>query len=112
MKNYTSEERFDALNRHRESLHIELGTAFTFLTQHFKYENVEDIADTIIHYEKFNELYGEVNFFQQNTSLYKKRHEIFFSENRILTEEETEDCLKKDKEYEIFLEKCHNEAQL
>jgi hypothetical protein len=113
MKNYTNEERFDALNRHRETLSISKETGFTVLTQHINYKNIEDFCDTILHYENFNKTYGEVkSCFDRNTELYKKRKEIFFNENRELTVEETEFCVKKDNEYQIFLKKCHDEAQL
>jgi hypothetical protein len=112
MKKYTTEERFDVLNRHYETLHIEKGTAFTILTQHFDYKNIEDVADTILHYEKFNEIYGKSDYFEIMSELYKKRKEIFFSENRILNDEETEHCVKIDEDYQIYLQKCSNEAQL
>ena len=113
MKNYTNEERIDVLNRHRETLSIHKETGFTVLTQHINYKNIEEFCDTILHYENFNKTYGEIkSCFDRNTELYKKRKEIFFNENRELTEEETECCVKKDEEYQIFLKKCHDEAQI
>jgi hypothetical protein len=91
LKQYTDRERFDALNRHHKTLHIDHSSGFTVLTQHiYEYKNIEEIADTILHYEAFTKAYGELTLFEMNTKLYKKRKEIFFNENRILTEEETE----------------------
>jgi len=112
MKNYTNEERLDALNRHRETLRIDKETGFTVLTQHIKYKNIDEFCDTILHYENFIKIYGEASVFDENTELYKKRKEVFFNENRELTEEETECCVKKDNEYQIFLKKYHDEVQL
>lgn len=113
MKNYTNEERLDVLNRHRETLSIGKETGFTVLTQHIKYKSIEDFCDTILHYENFNKTYGEVkSSIDRNTELYKKRKEIFFNENRELTVEETEYCVKKDNEYQIFLKKCLDKSQL
>jgi hypothetical protein len=104
MKQHTNEERFAGLNRHGETLHIDKETAFTVLTQHFKYKNIEEICDIIINYENFNKIYGyDICCYEQNTSLYIKRKEIFFSENRILTDEETECCIKHDDEYQTFI---------
>ncbi len=113
MKNYTNEERFDALNRHRETLSISKDTGFTVLTQHINNKSIEEVCDTILDYENFIKTYGDIkSSFDKNTELYKKRKEIFFNDNRELTEEETECCVKKDEEYQIFLKKCHDNAQL
>lgn len=82
------------------------------VTQHIKYKNIDEFCDTILHYENFIKIYGEASVFDENTELYKKRKEVFFNENRELTEEETECCVKKDNEYQIFLKKYHDEVQL
>lgn len=111
MKKYTLEERIDVLNRHIETLCIEKNKGFTSLTQYVTFKNIEDFCDTIIHHENFNKLYGytqSLNIFDRCTQLYKMRKKIFFSENRPLTEEETEKYLKEDKDFTIFFKKCKN----
>lgn len=112
MKSYTNEERFEVLNRHIGTLCIENEVAFTTLTQHFNYKSIEEIADTILHYENFNRIYGETKFFERNTYLYKNRKAIFFNEDRILSDVETEHYIKKDEEYQAAMQKCHDGAQL
>jgi hypothetical protein len=103
MKNYTNEERLAVLNRHMDALSINGKTAFTILTQHLmNCTSIEEIADTIITTEKFMETYNYTNddLFGRGTSLYTKRRRIFFNEDRILTEEETDVCVAEDVEYE------------
>lgn len=111
MKNYTNEERLAVLNRHMDALSINGKTAFTILTQHLKNcTSIEEIADTIIHTENFMEAYNYTreDLVGQPTSLYTKRRRVFFSEDRLLTEEETDICVVEDIEYEKLWDEIFN----
>ena len=112
MKNYSNEEKLDALNRHMDCLSINGKTAFTILTQHLmNCTTIEEIADTIIHTENFMKAYDYTRddlFDNKHTTLYTQRRRIFFNEDRILTEEETDVCVAEDIEYEKLWDKVFN----
>lgn len=111
MKKYTDRERLDALNRHRNTLHIDKENGFTTLTQHVNYDTIEEFCDTILHSENFNKAYGYNGFFHEKlTILYKKRREVFFTENRLLTEKETENAIKEEEELQEIFKKYQNKV--
>lgn len=104
---YSNEKRFEALNRHRDCIHIIGDSAFTPLTQHIKCTTFEDIADAIIQHEEFLKAY-DIKFDTFNTSnLYKKRKEVYFKENRMLTELETKIELEKDEKYQKMIDEMY-----
>ena len=99
MKKYTNEERFEALNRHYKTMHVDDNGIFTTFTQRCEFTSFEDFADLIITNENFYKEYGyeRFSFFpDRNTCLYNKQYEIFQKENRKLTEEETNVANKED----------------
>lgn len=95
MKTYTNKQRFAALKRHKNFISIKCNRGFTVITQHVDFKTIEEFCDIIINYEKFHKAYGEtiINNFLPD-QLYYKRKNIFFSENRLLTKQETDDCIK------------------
>jgi hypothetical protein len=105
MLKYTNTERMLALNKHRDTLHIDKHIAFTSITQHVTYKSIEELADIIIHYELFFDTYKEYNLFSANNQLYKKRKEIFFNENRLLTEAEEKIYIDEDNNYKSITSK-------
>jgi hypothetical protein len=107
MKNYTNTERVAALNRHRESLSISKNGGFTCFTQHVEFKSIEEFCDIILHLEAMWAAYDikDENFFDRNTFLFQKRKDIFFKENRILTNKETNECLKNDELQREYFDK-------
>ena len=113
MKQYTNKERFAALNRHSDSLSINNEKAFTILTQHVNFKNIEDFADILIHTENFYKAYYKAYGIERtigsfNTRLFNGRKKAFFDEDRLLTEEETIDCNKQDEEIRQHMEKIYD----
>ena len=107
MKKYTDRERLDALNRHIDSLRIhDTGEGFTILTQRIKFNTIEDFCDNIIHHEKFNELYyNNEPFPKTNNDLYRTRKRVFFTEDRELTDDETNNSIKMINNTNLIMEK-------
>jgi len=50
MIKYDNKERMSAINSHIDNLSIQGKTAFTLLTQHFKFSSIEQVADNIINW--------------------------------------------------------------
>jgi hypothetical protein len=106
MIKYSNEERLKTLNEVMKdgTLTIESNkhnnNVFTILTQWFRAESIEDAADYIIHYKKFLEMYEydriDTHFALQSRTLPLKRFEVWFNENRKLTDEEENEAVKLD----------------
>lgn len=118
MKNYSNKKRFDALNRHKSSLSISDNNAYTPITQHIRCDSIETFADTIINTERFNKIYKYDNVGRVfrlttlNSSLYKKRHQIFFEENRKLSREEHQLAVSEDNAYAVLVDKINKEKAM
>lgn len=105
MIKYNNEERLSVLNELIKDNGLSIITqpthnVFTILTQHFTAHTIEDIADYIIHYKKFLEMYNydRTNLFfdMQTRNLSNTRFKAWFEENRKLTEEEEKEAIAQD----------------
>ena len=106
MIEYSNEERLKTLNEMLKNDNLIIrnqptDNVFTILTQHFTAHTIEDIADYIIHYKKFLEMYGydRINLFfdMQSRNLPSLRFKAWFDENRKLTEKEENEAVKLDR---------------